>query len=97
MSDEIEDLVCHCYNERIAISGLTYHNFYKLLRTRNYFKLIWIEEPANNRYKYFKSIISEAKLVHLTKWIEKSIENFLFLDDYVQTGIFSFMKSTSRE
>ena len=42
MNDEIEDLVCHCYNERIAISGLTYHNFYKLLKTRNYFKLIWI-------------------------------------------------------
>ena len=46
MNQEIEEMICECYNKRVLIEELTSHGFYSLLKMRNSFKIIWVEEPS---------------------------------------------------
>jgi hypothetical protein len=80
------------------VASLTYHNYYLLAKTRNYFKSIWIEECPMKRYKNFKAqYAGNEEFSNLEKWISDSLENFLLLDEYVDDQIFSFMRSIFRK
>ena len=80
----ISELICESFSEHILVSSPTDHNYYKLLKTRNYFKSIWIEESALKRYSNFKkAIVENGRFSQIYKWVSDKIENFLFLDDYI--------------
>ena len=73
MNQEIEEMICECYNERILIEELTSHGFYSLLKTRNYFKLLWIEEPSTMRYQRFKERMAKSEFNNLCGWLQHSV------------------------
>lgn len=94
----ISELICESFSEHILVSSPTDHNYYKLLKTRNYFKSIWIEESALKRYSNFKkAIVENGRFSQIYKWVSDKIENFLFLDDYVVRPLFRYMKISSKE
>ena len=42
------------YNKRIILNNITNHPYLKLLKSRNYFQLVGVEESLKKRFKHFQ-------------------------------------------
>jgi hypothetical protein len=63
------DAMCQRSSECILMGQLTSHKYFSLLRTRNYFKSIWIDESAVKRLKNFQSQIHKRELKNIEGWL----------------------------
>lgn len=62
------------YNKRIILNNITNHSYLKLLKSRNYFQLLGVEESLKKRFKHFQGQAQE-KYYHIYTWL--TLENFI--------------------